>query len=159
MLCFVLMTFPRYTRTREFVLSQESIMGNKLSKFATQSVHERIQWARALRDERVATQNKCLTLNQVSLTRDPGPMPFSFAEAIDQYQPTFPEFNGKQMGGLKEVFLACAIKQSDNDFWTYMMELAVMLKRGNSVELIKDRFCALVLWITFEEKEIHNSSN
>ena len=126
-------------------------MGNKLSKFATVSLHERIQWTRAKGDEGVVGV-KSYPVDEVLLTRDPGPMPFTFAEAINQCQPPFPRFNAKQMGGLKEVFVEYAIKHWDNDFQALMMELAVKMKGDSSMELIKDRFCALVLWITLEEK-------
>ena len=69
-------------------------MGSKLSKFATVSLHERIQWTRALRDESVVGVtlpfvSKCYAIDQLWLTRDPGPMPFTFAEAINQCQPLF----------------------------------------------------------------------
>ena len=139
-------------------------MGNKLSKFATVSVHERLQWTRALRDKGVVGVtlpfvSKGYAIDQVSFTRDPGPIPFTFAEAINQCQPPFPRFNAKQMGGLKEVFVEYAFTHWDNDLQALMMELAVKMKGESSMELIMDRFCALVLWITLEEKKIHNSTD
>ena len=85
-------------------------------------------------------------------TRDPGRMPYSFAEALDICMPPSPKFTATQMRGLKEVFLAYVLKNSDKAFWTHLLEVAVRMKGGNSVELIEDRFCGLGLWITFEEK-------
>ena len=143
------MTFPRSPCTRDFVLSQDSIMGNKLSKCARLSLHERMQWCDSLG---LVCTEESYTLDQVTFSRDPGPMPYSFAEALDICMPSSPKFTATQMRGLKEVFLAYVFKHSGEAFWTFLLELAVRSKGGKSVELIEDRFCGQCLWITFEEK-------
>ena len=153
LLCFVLMALPRSPRTRELVLPQDSIMGNKLSKCATLSFHERMQWWRSLGFDFASEGDRLVTtLGQLKFNRDPGPMPYSFAEALDICMPPSPKFTATQMRGLKEVFLAYVLKHSDKAFWTHLREVAVRMKGGNSVELIEDRYCGLALWITFEEK-------
>ena len=139
--------------TRDFVLSQDSIMGNKLSKCARLSLHERMQWCDSLG---LVYTRKSYTLDQVKFSRDPGTMPHSFAEALAMCMPLSPKFTATQMRGLKDVIVAYVLKHPDDVFWTQLVELAVMIKGGKSLDLIEDWFCGICLWITFEEKR--NSS-
>ena len=128
-------------------------MGNTLSKCGKVlvNIHERMQWCRALGLD-IACKKESYTLDQLLFSRDPGCMPYSFAEALDICMPPSAQFTATQIRGLKEMFLAYVLKHSDKATWTNVLQLAVKMTGGNSVELIEDRFCGLVLWITFEEK-------
>ena len=146
------MTPQSCTHIHGLVLSQVSIMGSNLSKCATLSVHERMQWMRSLGLVAPKADKFDVKLSQLKYNRDPGPMPYSFAEALDICMTPSPKFNPTQMRGLKDVLLTYMLKHPDKGFWTHLVVVAVKIKGGNSMELIDDRYCGLALWITFEEK-------
>ena len=117
------------------------------------SLHERMQWCRSLGLDFASNGYKIrATPDQLNFNRDPGPMPYSFAEALDICMTPSPKFNPTQMRGLKDVLLTFMLKHPDKAFWEHLAVAAVMMKGGNSVELIEDRYCGLALWIIFEEK-------
>ena len=141
------------THTRDVVLSQESIMGNLLSKCDQEAIsfHEHLQWCSAL-PLPTAFKKRRYRLDQLRFSRDPGPVPVCFAAALDICVPFSAQFTPTQIRGLKKTFLAYAHKHSDKAIWKTILQLAMRMPGGNSDELIHDRFCGLVLWITFEEK-------
>ena len=152
LLCFVLMTPQSCTHIHALVLSQVSIMGSNLSKCATLSVHERMQWMRSLGLVAPKADKFGARISQLKYNRDPGPMPSSFAESLDICMPTSPKFNPTQLRGLKDVIQIYMLKHPDKAFWAQLLVVAGKIKGGNSMELIEDLYCGLALWITFEEK-------
>ena len=129
-----------------------SIMGSNLSKCATLSVHERMQWMRSLGLVAPKADKFGARISQLKYNRDPGPMPSSFAESLDICMPTSPKFNPTQLRGLKEVIQIYMLKHPDKAFSAQLLVIAGKIKGGNSMELIEDLYCGLALWITFEEK-------
>ena len=146
------MTPQSCTHIHVLVLSQVSIMGSNLSKCATLSVHERMQWMRSLGLVAPKADKFDVKLSQLKYNRDPGPIPYSFAESLDICMPTSPKFNATQLRGLKDVIQIYMLKHPDKAFWAHLLVVAGKIKGGNSMELIEDRYCGLALWITFEEK-------
>ena len=126
-------------------------MGNTFSKFVKLSLHERVQWFRSLGSCSHEKKEK-FSVGQVLFSRDPGPVPLSFAEALDMCIFPSPNFTPIQMRGLRDVFVAYVLMRSDSSFWMSLLELAWKMKGGTSVDLIVDRFVGLGWWITFEEK-------
>ena len=134
------------------VLSQVSIMGSNLSKCATLSVHEGMQWMRSLGLVASKADKFVARISELKYNRDPGPIPYSFAESLDICMPTSPKFNPTQLRGLKDVMQIYMLKHPDKAFWAHLVVVAGKIKGGNSMELIQDCYCGLALWITFEEK-------
>ena len=126
-------------------------MGNTFSKSVKLSLQERVQWFRSL-GSCSHEKKETVSVDRVLFSRHPGPVPLSFKDALDKCIFPSPNFTAIQMRGLRDVFIAYVLIQSDYSFWMNLLELAWKMKGGTSVDLIVDRFVGLGWWITFEEK-------
>ena len=133
-------------------------MGNTFSKFVKLSLHERVQWTFSL-GSCSHEKKETVSVDRVLFSRHPGPVPISFKDALDKCIFPSPNFTPIQMRGLRDVFIAYVLIQSDYSFWMNLLELAWTMKGGSSVDLIVDRFVGLGWWITFEEKRNSHLTN